>query len=90
MIGEGTMGKNKPRHNHDKRQNKMGDFCQYYEEYASGGCYCEGGSFRVQKCVRAIHIIALKQCIDELRAGAISRLIMAISKECNMWRLYNC
>lgn len=32
------MAKNKPRHNPDKPQNKMGSFCSYYEE---GHTYCE-------------------------------------------------
>lgn len=36
------MGKNKPRQNPDKKQNKMGNFCQYYEEHASGYVACEG------------------------------------------------
>jgi len=40
------MGKNKPRHNPDKKQNLIGDFCQWYEfwqaEDKSKGGYCEG------------------------------------------------
>lgn len=36
------MGKNKPRHNPDKKQNKMRDFCQYFEKCASGHIACEG------------------------------------------------
>ena len=32
------MGKGKPRHNPDKRQNKMGADCPYYEEHHLGVC----------------------------------------------------
>mgnify|MGYP000285691113 CR=1 FL=1 len=32
------MGKGKPRQNPDKKQNKYGSFCNYYEE---GSKYCE-------------------------------------------------
>lgn len=36
------MSKNKPRHDPDKKQNKMGNFCQYYEEYSNANVACEG------------------------------------------------
>lgn len=40
------MGKGKPRHNPDKRQNKMGADCPYYEEHHLGVC---DGDWRVCK-----------------------------------------
>jgi hypothetical protein len=56
------MGKGKARCNPDKPQNKMGNFCQYYEEYEDGYTACEGliGSVKVCKgnphnCVKALY-----------------------------------
>lgn len=42
------MGKNKPRHNPNKRQNKLGDGCNYYEGY-NGHYWCERG-WDITKC----------------------------------------
>lgn len=36
------MGKNKPRHNPDKSQNKTGEHCWYYEGF-NGQYWCERG-----------------------------------------------
>ena len=38
------MSKGKPRWYPDKPQNNKQNPCPRYEEYSSGGCYCEGGS----------------------------------------------
>ena len=35
------MSKGKPRHNPDKKQNKYGGFCSYYEVYPNGTACCE-------------------------------------------------
>jgi len=43
-----TIGKNKPRHNPNKRQNKLGDGCNYYEGY-NGHYWCERG-WDITKC----------------------------------------
>lgn len=50
MIGADTMDKDKPRHNPDKKQNKMGDFCQYYEEYDSRHVAYEGNAGNAKVC----------------------------------------
>ena len=42
------MGKNKPRHNPDKPQNKTGEHCWYYEGF-NGQYWCERG-WDVSKC----------------------------------------
>lgn len=34
------MSKGKPRHNPNKKQNKMGGYCSYYEEHLGSAC-CE-------------------------------------------------
>lgn len=36
------MGKNKPRHNPDKPQNRYGNWCPYAEEHNDGSIICEG------------------------------------------------
>jgi hypothetical protein len=35
------MGKDKPRHNPDKPQNRYGDWCSYAEEHNDGSIHCE-------------------------------------------------
>lgn len=63
------MGKNKPRHNPDKPQNKYGDFCQRYEEYSYGGCYCvQGDSNDAKVCGGNLH-----NCIKTKFKRAASR-----------------
>ena len=42
------MGKNKPRHEPDKPQNKMGEQCSYYEGF-NGQYWCERG-WNIGKC----------------------------------------
>lgn len=42
------MGKNKPRYNPNKPQNKYGKYCQWYEEHNNFAC-CERG-WDVMKC----------------------------------------
>lgn len=42
------MSKGKPRHNPDKRQNKLGAYCSYYEGSNRNFC-CERG-WDVSKC----------------------------------------
>lgn len=37
------MGKGKPRHNPDKRQNQLGDWCQCCDELSDGSLVCELG-----------------------------------------------
>ena len=47
------MGKNKPRHNPDKPQNKTGGECYYYEGY-NGNYWCERG-YDTTKCKGNLH-----------------------------------
>lgn len=62
------MGKNKPRHNPNKSQNKMGNFCQYYEEYSSGDVACEVHIGDAKVCKGNPH-----NCIKTLYGRAASR-----------------
>lgn len=43
------MGKGKPRHNPDKKQNNYGSWCQYAELVGDKIC-CEGSYIYVDKC----------------------------------------
>lgn len=74
------MGKNKPRHNLDKKQNGMGNFCQYYEEYASGHVWCEGlvGDAKVCKgnphnCIRTFYRRAASRSDKQINNGDFKR-----------------
>lgn len=76
------MGKHMPRHNPDKKQNKMGNFCQYYEEYISRGCYCEGGSFGAAKvcqgnphnCIKTMYRRAASRSNKQINNGDFKRI----------------
>ena len=50
------MGKNKPRHNPDKPQNKTGGECYYYEGY-DGNYWCERG-YNTTKCKERLYLIS--------------------------------
>lgn len=74
------MGKNKPRQNPNKNQNKMGDFCQYYEEYASGYEACEShiGDAKVCKgnphnCVKTLYRRVASRSNAQINNGDFKR-----------------
>lgn len=74
------MGKNRTRHNPDKRQNRIGDFCQYYEEYASGYAVCEGhvGDAKVCKgnphnCIKTLYKRAASRSNTQINNGDFKR-----------------
>lgn len=70
------MSKNKPRHNPDKRQNRMGDLCQYYEEYVSGHAACEGNIGDVKVCQGNPH-----NCVKTLYRRTASRSNVQINND---------
>lgn len=79
-VGEIIMGKNKPRHNSNKKQNEKGNFCQYYEEYASGCVACEGhvGDAKVCKgnphnCIKTLYKRATSRSNTQINNGDFKR-----------------
>lgn len=80
MIGVSTMSKNKPRHDPDKKQNKMGNFCQYYEEYSDANVACEGliGDAKVcqgnpHNCVKTFYKRAASRSNKQINNGDFKR-----------------
>lgn len=74
--GEIIVGKNRPRHNPDKKQNRMGDFCQYYEKCASGHSVCEGHVGDANVCKGNPH-----NCVKTLYRRAASRSNIQINND---------
>lgn len=63
------MGKGKTRHNPDKRQNKMGGECSYYEKYHFGlPPFCAGGKSCAEICKGNPH-----NCVKTFYKRAASR-----------------
>lgn len=74
------MGKDKPKHNPNKEQNKKGNFCQYYEEYSIGNVACERliGDVKVcqgnpNNCVKTFYKRAASRSNKHINNGDFKR-----------------
>ena len=79
------LGKNKPRHNPDKPQNKMGRHCSYYEGF-NGQYWCERG-WDVSKCKGNPHNCT-KVKYKYWQVEVINRRMMVLVSQVNIIKLY--